>query len=204
MRYLTLLATLIFVQLLFSQQAIKNYVVVTIEKTTSSRLHPSGRDYWLVDVEKWQKDSNCKSIIPLYLFGYSRLDLAECIESDTLVLFNNTLSDSLPVSPQEQESQDELKDIIRLNSTTTQKIKIKWLDGYREKLVVKLTPISGSFNFCFMKHSRGTEILEYYRDIAVPKSNYRYEENFLKTQEFKEISRCDFSTLDFLSLQKLF
>lgn len=203
MRFLPLVFFITSQLPLIAQVESNNYVIVSIVKTTSSKLHPIARDYWLIDVEKWSLESDKEALIPLYLYGYSYSDLVECVKNDTLVLYNTTKSDSFYLPSSLKRAQNTLRSLLNTKVITAQRIKKKWQNGYKETIKVILIPVIGSFKFCFMKHIKGPNVPEYFRQVAIPYLGFEYNEDLFVSSEFKSILSYDFSTLDFLSLQSL-
>lgn len=177
------------------------FVIVTIEKKTSSNLHPYATDYWIVSRDLWKEYAD-DAIVPIYIEGFSLTDYNECSQDGKLVLHNYTKDELFDFEPAYEKSQHHLLTLIKENSQEVQSISKKWKSKYKEKIKVSLTPVNGIFCFCPMVHVDGRSMLEYAKKIAMPISDFSYDPTFWSSQEFKEIRRFDYSELDFVSLQQ--
>lgn len=176
------------------------FVIVKIEKKTSSDLHPYAIDYWMVSRDLW-KEYSSQAIVPIYLYGFSRTDYNECSQDNKLVLYNYTKDEVFDFESGYEESQKRLLALIKENSREVQTVNKKW-KGYKERIKISLTPINGKFCFCQMVHNDGRQMPEYAKKIGMPASDFNYDPSFWESQEFKEIRRFDYTELDFVSLQQ--
>lgn len=177
------------------------FVVVTIEKKTSSALHPIEFDYWLISKSKWNKPD--EAIIPLYIDGFSQTDVDECCLSDTLILFNSDSQESFVFQESFKKSLSELRDLISKTKLSVETLKKKWSDGYTEEISIFLTPIRGSFCICEIKHKDDNSKIGYSGKVAVPSGDFKSYKEFSNSKEFYSIKRYDYSKLPFLALYKM-
>ena len=181
-------------------QSEKSFVIATIEKKTTSSLHPLEFDYWIVPESKWDESDN--PFMPLYIDGFSKTDIDECCLNDTLILFNSTAEESFVFSESFEQSVGTLRSLIARERVKVLTVKKKWND-FKEEINVYLTPIKGVFCICELKHRDDNSKLGYYGKIAVPSNNFKINTKFWDTQKSKEIKRFDYTTLPFLSLQNM-
>ena len=177
-----------------------SYVVVSIEKKTSSNLHPVEFDYWLIIRSEWNKSKD--ALVPLYIDGFSKTDVDECCLTDTLILFNASTNESFDFGDELEKSLSTLRALIVKERTNVQTIKKSW-EGYKEEIKVYLTPIKGSFCICELKHKDDNAKIGYYGKAALPQNGFKIESDFWTSQESKGIRRYDFSELPFMSLQTM-
>lgn len=184
----------------FAQTSAETFVVIIIEKLSSSSLHPKEYDYWILQKSPWNKSE--KSIVPLYLDGFSRNDVDECCISDSLVFFNYDAKESFVFAKSFKSSLKNLNDLIGKDRKKVMSIRKKW-NGYTEQINVYLTPITGKFCICKVSHAQGKDKIGYEGKIAVPLSDFSFDGNFWQSPEAKQIERYDYSDLPFLALQKM-
>lgn len=184
-----------------AQNKVDDFVIVTIEKETTSKLHPSEIDYWIISRYLWKNYSK-DAIVPLYMYGFSLADFKECVDGDSLILYNYSRDESFNFDTRYREELDYLVKIVKENRKKVQTIKKKWEEGYKEEIEVFLTPISGIFNFCSMVHADQRSMPEYAKKIGMPVSNFKYDFSFWDSQDFKELKRFDYTELEFVSLHQ--
>ena len=92
MRNISLIIFLVcFNSTLYGQAERESFAILTIEKKSSSKLHPLTFDYWIISESMWRSD---KPFLPLFIDGFSKTDLDECCLTDTLTLFNPSKDES--------------------------------------------------------------------------------------------------------------
>lgn len=182
-----------------AQHKSDSYVIATIEKKTTSNLHPIEFDYWIISESMWESE---EKFIPLYIDGFSQTDLDECCLSDTLTLFNMSSDESFDFQESFKKSVDELRSIVATKRQKIHTVKKKW-KGYKEKINVYLTPVKGTFCICELRHIDDNTKLGYFGKTAVPLDSFAINEEFWESKNFKDIRRFDYTTLPFLSLQTI-
>lgn len=175
------------------------FVVITVEKTSTSSMHPFLTDYWIMPTVS----SSEEELIPLYIDGFSKTDIDECCVSDTLILFNFDSNENFSFDDSFKRSLANLRTIVAKKRQSVQSIKRKWSDGYRELVNIYITPIKGHFCICELKHKDGNENIGYIGKVAVPSGQFELYNDFYTTQEFRAIRRLDYSRLPFMSLQTI-
>lgn len=198
----TLLVILFFGACLaaFGQAKEDIFIVVTIEKITSSNLHPKENDYWVIPKFLWNQSE--KPIIPFYVDGFSRNDIDECCVSDSLVLFNYDSKENFVFEESFKTALRKLNTIIGKERKKVQTIRKKW-NGYKEEINVYITPIKGKFCVCKLIHAQGNDKIGYEGQAAVPVSDFNFDPTFWMSPEAKQIERFDYSSLPFIALQKI-
>lgn len=177
-----------------------SFVVVTIEMKTTSRLHPLEFDYWIIPVSMWNESG--EELLPLFIGGFSQTDFNECCLSDTLTLFNYTTDESFEFKETFIESLEGFRELIVKERIKVQAIRKKW-KGYKEDLYIYLTPVTGTFCTCEIKHLKDDSKIGYTGRIAVPLSKFDVYNGFEDTKKFKEMKRFDYSVLPFVSLHAM-
>lgn len=182
-----------------AQHVQDSYVIVTIEKKTSSKLHPLEFDYWIISESMWRAED---PFLPLYIDGFSKTDMDECCLSGTLVLFNTSSEESFNFEDSYKRSTENLRSLVLDNKRKVLLVKKKW-KGYKEQITVYLTPIKGTFCICELKHSSDNAKLGYIGNTAIPLEGFSNNVSFWQSDIFDGIGRFDYTTLPFLSLQKI-
>lgn len=178
------------------------YVVVTIEKESNSSVHKNEVDYWIVDTEKW-KNTEQKTMWPLYLSGFSATDYDECCINENLVLFNVTSKESFEYKDGLLVALKGLEKLISDKRKKVLSVKKEWHSGKKENIFVYLTPVNGSFCFCKLSHKDDNTKIGYEGNTAIPVSNFSYDDSFWESELSKGVEKFDYSILPFLSLQTL-
>lgn len=202
MKLLLVITLSLAVLQLRSQDNEDKFVIVTIEKETDSKLHKSETDYWIVSLKLWKKSPE-EAVLPLYLKGFSTTDFKECCTDKTLVLFNSTTEEIFEFATDFKHDQSTLVKLIAKERKRVQTIKKKWVTGYKEKITVYLTPISGKFCLCSIVHKDGSSKLGYEGQAAIPVSGFSHDSMFWSSQEARQVERFDYADLPFIALQKI-
>jgi hypothetical protein len=184
----------------FGQPKEDIFIIVTIERITSSDLHSKANDYWVIPKALWNESE--RPIIPFYLDGFSRNDIDECCISDSLVLFNYDSKESFVFEESFRVALGKLKDIMGKERKKVQTIKKKW-NGYREEITVYLTPVKGRFCVCKLIHAQGNDKIGYEGQAAVPVSDFNFDPDFWLSTVAKQIERFDYGSLPFIALHKI-
>jgi len=188
-------------EFLYSQNS-DSYVIISIDKKTSEGFHKEQFDSWIIKINEW-KEIDKKAIYPFMINGYTRTDYNECCKENELVFFNYTKNEKVKLDAESLSSRDNLEKIIRDKKRRVQVIRKKWKSGKKQKIMVYLTPVKGDFCFCSLKHSNPNVELGYKGQIALPKSNFYYNNEFWDQEISKGIIKYDYTDLPFLSLQTI-
>ncbi len=192
---------IINISFLYSQNS-DNFIIVSIEKTTSKGIHKQETDYWIISLSEW-KEIDKRAIYPYLPNGFNLSDLKECCTNKELLFFYYTKEEEEALDIDYLTKIESLENIIQQNRKKVQVIRKKWSTKKRQKINIYLTPVKGDFCFCNMKHSNPKVELEYKGLISLPLSNFSYDKNFWKSELSVHIQSYDYSDLPFLSLYNL-
>ncbi|HEX8561858.1 MAG TPA: hypothetical protein VF676_02655 [Flavobacterium sp.] len=201
MKKLFCLFCLFFINVLLAQNQSK-YVVVTIETRSNFGNHKLQFDHWLISIEKWEQNADT-AFVTLYLSGFSATDHNECCEGNNLILFNPSSNESFDYPSGLLESQNELLRITTTSSVVVQRTTTRWKGRRKRKVVVRLTPISGTFCICNASHGTNNDNLDFKGFVSVPMTGYSFNSELIKSSVYKELLSYDYSSLPHVDLENI-
>lgn len=194
-KVLLLLSFLVSNCVLFAQSE-KKYIVITFEYDRTKDNHPSKNYYWVAQQDSLLLVNN--KMYPLYFDEFSKEDLEECKRGEEVNIFTMYKGENF-IFPENQVSEiTKLKELVLSKSQKVQEIRKKWNNKDKETIIVYITPICGKFCLSNIASYSGKDI-NYYGKIALPLSDFKYNEDFWLSANSKEISLIDFLKNSFIN-----
>ena len=173
-----------------SQGKTESYIIVTFEYDRTKDNHPSRDYYWILPIESI-KSSNDYNLYPLYFDEFSNEDLEECKEQKAINIFTMHKGEDFILDKSLSDEIGVLKEIVQSHKTKVQTIVKKWKVGYKEKITVYITPISGNFCSSNIADYSGKDI-DYEGVIYLPLSDFKLNNDFFKSDKVKLVETLDF------------
>jgi hypothetical protein len=188
--------------ILFSQVNDKaNYVIITFEMTRSKDPHGNQKFYWIASTDSVRKTDFY--LFPLYLTQYSKDKLEKCRKGDTIDVFTQTTATNYNFERGYEEKVDSFISLIDSKRTEVQTITMEWGKGYKEKVKIYATPITGKFCNCIQNHETGKKT-DFKGLVFIPLSGFNFDDNFWKSEKSEKIKFANYSSVDFSSYLLLY
>ena len=129
-------------------------------------------------------DGNDPILSPLYLSDIIDRHYGACCEGDVVDLFKIQRDDRPILDNSVNQQIMELTNLIKDSQKKFQTIKKNWGNGYKEKIIVYLTPISGLFCRCRIAES-ASEIIGHRGFMYFPKSGFELINGFWESNKSK-------------------
>lgn len=185
-----LLCLLMVCSVVFCQESVAEYVIITYSVDRNKDSHPPNDYYWIVPVDSLSGDNSIKKY-PLYFDAFSKNDLKDCQENKDLLLFTLVSNEDFNIDSKVKADISNLKSIVKNNHKKVQQIVKKWSNGYKEKITVYITPIKGEF--CYSNLSFNDEKMINYKGVVyLPVGYFSFNETFFKTAKYKEVMYADY------------
>lgn len=170
-----------------------NYVIISIIKSNNSKLDGYGTTQWIINEDSLKESEfNYRNIIPLFIMDYSYNLISDCKDKlpvDPFVLTSNS-NFSFPDSISANINQ--MVQLISSNKKLIQKIKKKWSNGFKEKVKIYATPVTGDFCNCKFINYSNVEF-DPSQEIFIGFNNILIRKQFWNSINAKELKRIDFS-----------
>lgn len=176
----------------FSQDKVNtdSYIIITFKYDKTNDNHPVKNYYWILPTNSLQ-DINNFNFYPLYFDEFSNEDLKECKEKKDINIFTMQKGENFILDNSYTADINILKKIVEVNKKEVQKAIKKWNIGYKEKITVYITPVSG--NFCSSNIAKySSEDIDYEGIIYLPLSDFKPNPNFLNTEKGKLVEKLDY------------
>ena len=172
-----------------------NYYIISCEKIGKYDENDGGDlFYWIIPCDS-VVNVNDYQIYPLYLEGFSKRNKFNCIDKKSNDIFTSTTADDYDLSEKESNDLKTIKKIIfnksRLFFTSIK----KWDKGTIAKMKFSIVPVSGNFCYSLISKESGKRI-NYFGNIYLALSNFKYEPNFINSKSYNEIIKVDFGSFN--------
>lgn len=182
---------------LYSQvPSIKEYIIITFEKTVNKYSVDGTKNYfWIMPVDSFY-DNQHFLISPLFIDAISKNDLESCCKGKRIDPFIMTTASKYNFDTNHINQINQLKIILRSKRRKIQDIFKKWTGGYIEEIKIYATPVLGSFCSCSLREETKTEV-GYNGLVFIPLNSFSIIHNFEESKKFKYIIFSDYSKIDF-------
>jgi len=178
----------------FSQGALKEYVVITVEDQYKVSQHGTQTYFWIVPIDS--VISSATNLSRLFLSDFSANNLQDCCVGSAVDPIVVTESSNFKLDGNYLAELESLRKVILQNRRKLQKITKKWTSGQEETVQIFATAIRGEFCECSF-HPIGQQRTGYKGNVCVPKSSFSSYEDFWKSPKANTILKEDFSSIDF-------
>ena len=176
----------------------REFVILTFEMNRNKDSHGTFIYYWITELEKYENANEYKDpkLNSLFLQELGSSDALEsCCLGKTSDPFTYTTSSEFDFPENHSEYLSELRELIKKNRQKIQVIKKEWKKGYKEKVTVYATAVSGEMCEC---EFGGKKYLKRDSRLNFPKGNYEILKDYL-TKDKQILLFKDFSNFDFIN-----
>jgi len=156
--------------------------------------------YWIVPVDSINNKS-VFTITPLIVNAETQIEVDRCAEGNIANFFGHWEG----ASEEYMNEIDSFTKLVNKHRKKIQTITLKWHNESireEEKIEVYAIPISGTFCKCIQVFYRGASKDDEFSGLPffIPFSDFKYNESFWESQEWKIVKYVDYSIVNFASL----